>query len=358
MSLFCDITTALRDIQQGKPLIVVDDEDRENEGDIVVAAECITPECINFMATHAKGLICTPVEKSIADRLDFHPMVSKEEEGVCNFAISVDLREGIETGISTADRAKTILHIIKKESRAEDFIRPGHIFPLRAKEGGVLVRAGHTEASVDLSRLAGFQGAAVICEIMNKDGTMARLPDLREFAKKHDLHIFSIADLISYRHGREQLVEEVERREIQTPYGAATLALFREHISGEEHIALITPWQDTPFVRVHVESGFGDLFPVFQETKAENIHKSLAHIQKAGGVFVSLNASKKSPSELHFPGGAQVPPNYTKSYGIGSQILELLGIQEMRLISDTEPKIIGLSAFNIKILETIPLEKL
>jgi 3,4-dihydroxy 2-butanone 4-phosphate synthase/GTP cyclohydrolase II len=258
------IDEAIAEIAAGRPIIVVDDEDRENEGDLIVAAEKVTPEIINFFATQARGLICTPVDSEISARLDFHPMVQKNEESTgCNFAVSVDLREGIASGISAFDRATTIRHIVDPVSKPNDFVRPGHVFPLNAKDGGVLVRAGHTEATVDIARLAGLKPAGTLCEIMNEDGTMARLPELLVFAKKHDLKIISIEALIEYRRQKESLVEKVASATLPTVFGIFDVHVFREKLTETEHVAMVKgdiSASNNPLVRVHSECLTGDVF--------------------------------------------------------------------------------------------------
>jgi len=361
------ITEAIDDIRAGKMLIVIDDEDRENEGDLVVAGEKITPEIITFMATKARGLICAPCDASIAKKLHLLPMVAEMDDNLCPFTVSLDAREGISTGISSADRSHTIHLLTQKDITPHDFVRPGHIFPLKAKTGGVLQRAGHTEASLDFCRLAGLSPVAAICEIMNDDGTMARLPDLQIFAKKHDLKIVSIADLISYRQQEEVLVEKVGESKVETVHGDFRLMIFREKLSGQEHAAFVTPHLGkNPLVRVQSECPLGDLLPNAHCHCREDIAESFSLLAKStNGVFLSMRSGKEdllSGMTRSLASGAEdihenMGHTELRNYGIGAQILRLLGISEMKLLTQSTRKIVGLDAYGLSVTERISLPK-
>ncbi len=370
------IEDALADIAAGKPIIVVDDEDRENEGDLVVAAEKITPETVNFFATEAKGLICTPVDPEIAERLNFHPMVAEAEPDACNFSVSVDARVGIKTGISAADRALTIKKIMDPDTAPADFVRPGHVFPLRAKTGGCLVRAGHTEASVDLCKLAGLQGGAVICEIMNEDGSMARLPQLMDFAQKHSLKIMTIEALISYRRNQETLVEEVAQAQLPTVFGIFDIRVFKEKLTGLEHVALIRgdiSSVDAPLVRVHSECLTGDVFRSLRCDCRSQLDAALDRVAEEGvGVILRMAqegrgiglAAKIKAYELQDTHGLDtVEANNRlgfkddlRDYGIGAQMLKSLGVTKMRLLTNNPRKIVGLSGYGLQAIERVPID--
>lgn len=353
------IEEAIQAIKDGKIIIVVDDEDRENEGDFLTAARNVSPEVINFMATHGKGLICAPLVEDDCDRLGLELMVQKNSASYeTPFTVSIDLiGHGCTTGISATDRAKTILALINPETKPEELGKPGHIFPLRAKKGGVLRRAGHTEAAIDLSRLAGFEPAGVIVEIMNEDGSMARLPELMEIAKKFDLKIVSIADLISYRLKHESLIEKILESELKTIWGDFRLAAFRQTTTDDEHLAFIKgDWQEGESVLVRVESSSftHNLLDAIRSDRQSNLSAALQMIEEEGkGVLVFMQQTEKQISlidELTAYNGSQ-PKTFSdnKDYGIGAQILRYLGVKNLRLISNN-------SALNKSVINAYGLE--
>lgn len=358
-SPFDSIESAIQDIADGKIIIVTDDENRENEGDLVMAASKATPEAVNMMIRHARGLICAPTTGAQLRRLGINPMVQENREShKTAFTVSVDAAEGITTGISAYDRARTISLLADPEAKPEALVQPGHIFPLRARDGGVLERAGHTEAAVDLASLAGLHPSGVICEILNDDGTVARLPELIEFKKKFGLKLVSIADLIEYRHRRDKLVEQVCVRPFESEYGDFTLHIFRNKLDGRHHFAFVLGGldQEPTLVRVHSENLLSDLFRQRGSDSHDALIGSLEAISQAGrGVVLYME---------HAQGGADVLDRLAarhgtgmsfRDYGIGAQILVALGLRKIRLLSNSSRKVVGLDGYDLEIVELVPV---
>lgn len=371
------IESALEDIKNGKLVIVVDDEDRENEGDFITAAQKVTPEIINFMSTYGRGLICAPLSEERCDELHLQAMVSDNTSlHSTPFTVSVDLLgQGCTTGISAHDRAKTVQALIDPATKPHDLGRPGHIFPLRAKKGGVLRRSGHTEATIDLARLAGFEPAGVLVEIMNEDGTMARLPQLTELAKKFDLKLVSIKDLIAYRLSKESLIQEEERVQMPTKYGMFELVAFKQLNTGDVHLAIKKgDWeQDEPvMVRVHSSCITGDILGSLRCDCGDQLHKALRMIEEAGkGLVLYMNQegrgigllNKLKAYKLQEQGLDTVEANLQlgfgmdeRDYGVGAQILRHMGISKMKLMSNNPKKRAGLLGYGLEVVETIPIE--
>ncbi len=372
---FSSISEAIEDIKAGKFVIVVDDEARENEGDLVLAAEKVTPEAINFMASHARGLICLPVTGERLDELGIPLMVNNNTSPFCTaFTVSVEAKHRVTTGISAYDRAETIKAIIDPTTKPEDIARPGHVFPLRAREGGVLVRAGHTEAVVDLARLAGLYPAGVICEIMNEDGSMARLPQLEVMSEKYGIKIISISELIAYRRRHEKLVHQVAKAKLPTNYGEFVAIAYKSDIDPDEHLALVLgdiSTRKSVLVRVHSECLTGDIFGSLRCDCGEQIRMAMKRIAEEGrGVLLYMRQegrgigfhNKLCAYELQDKGLDTVEANLSlgfepdlRDYGIGAQILADLGLRKIRLLTNNPKKVIGLEGYGLKVVETIPI---
>lgn len=370
------IDEAIADIKNGKFVIVVDDEDRENEGDFICAAEKITPEMVNFMITEGRGVVCAPLTEERCAELELEMQVEKNTSiHATPFTVSIDKLEGCTTGVSAADRAATLRALADPDAKPETFGRPGHIFPLRARSKGVLRRAGHTEAAVDLARLAGLYPAGALIEIMNEDGTMSRLPQLIKTAQKFDLKIITIKDLIAYRLKTESLIEKGETVDMPTMYGHFKLTPFKQLSNGKEHVALVKgSWEknEAVLVRVHSSCITGDIFGSMRCECGEQLHKSMELIEKAGkGVIVYMNQegrgiglmNKIKAYKLQEEGLDTVDANIhlgfeadERDYGVGAQILRELGLSQIRLMSNNPVKRIGLEAFGLSIVENVPIE--
>jgi 3,4-dihydroxy 2-butanone 4-phosphate synthase / GTP cyclohydrolase II len=373
---FATIEDAIEDIRQGKFVVVVDAADRENEGDLTIAAQFATPEAVNFMATHARGLICLCLTEERCDALGLKPMTYNNETPYeTAFTISIEARDGVTTGISAADRSRTIQVAIDPTKGSEAVVQPGHVFPLRARPGGVLQRTGQTEAAVDLARLAGLNPAGVVCEIMNEDGTMARVPDLIRYCQKHDLKLITVADLIEYRRRTEVLVERTTTVRLPTSYGEFSAVAFRELLTGKHHIALVkgnVDGAEDVLVRVHSECLTGDVFHSLRCDCGEQLDQALARIgAEECGVLLYMTQegrgigllNKLKAYELQENGLDTVEANLElgfppdlREYGIGSQILADLGLTTIRILTNNPRKITGIEAFGLKVVEQVPIE--
>jgi len=374
-SPFSPIPEILKEIRRGRMVIVTDDSDRENEGDLVIAAAKATAKTVNFMASHARGLICVPITEERARQLGLQRMVAHNREIYkTDFTVSVDAASGVTTGISARDRAATIKVLADPTASPSDLVQPGHIFPLQAKPGGVLRRAGHTEAAADLARLAGLDASGVICEVLNPDGSMARLPDLRKFAKKHELKMCSIEDLIAYRRTRERLVEREQKVSMPTDFGDFDLYLYLSKVDGAHHLALvkgeINPDQPV-LVRVHSECLTGDVFGSRRCDCGSQLHHAMKQIQDAGaGVLVYMRQEgrgiglgpKIHAYKLQEEGLDTVEANERlgfpmdlRDYGLGAQILADLGVKKIRLLTNNPRKVVGLEGHNLEIVEQLPI---
>lgn len=375
-SVFDSIDACVEAFRQGQMVIVADDESRENEGDLIIAAEKVTPEAINFMVMHARGLVCVPMTGTRLRQIGVEraPSRNRGDKFATAFTYSVDAAAGVTTGISAADRARTVQVLVDEASGPQSVVSPGHIFPLEAREGGVLVRAGHTEAAVDLAKLAGFKPAGVICEIMLPDGSMARLPDLRVFASRHGLKMLSIADLIQYRRRRERLIDFIEEVALPTAYGHFTLRLYTSSPDGMDHLALIKGKlsdSPAPLVRVHSECLTGDVFGSSRCDCGSQLHAAMRMVEKEGcGVILYMRqegrgiglANKLHAYKLQENGFDTVEANIKlgfpadmRDYGVGAQILADLGLKRIRLMTNNPKKLIGLQGYGLEIAERVPV---
>src|SRR5437867_4506690 len=372
---FASIPDAAADIREGRMIIIVDDEDRENEGDLVCAAEKITPEIINFMARHARGLICLPLTEERCDELNLHAQVAENTSRLGTaFTISIEARRGVTTGISAADRATTILASVDPRTSAHYLARPGHIFPLRARKGGVLVRPGQTEAAVDMARIAGLYPAGVICEIMNEDGTMARLPQLRDFAVVHGLKIITVADLVHYRISKEVLVRRAVETDLPTVYGRFRAIAFENTINGDVHLAMVmgdVRNDDPVLVRVHTENVTCDMFGSTIDDTGYQLRRALEKISEVGqGVVLYLRQSEHSLDLIHqlrtyalmqerdirkAEASAETGYGLNRDYGVGAQILHELGLRRILLLTNHPPKVTALEGFELEVVVNVPV---
>jgi 3,4-dihydroxy 2-butanone 4-phosphate synthase / GTP cyclohydrolase II len=375
-TVFATIEEAIEEIREGRMVVVVDDPDRENEGDLVIAAQYATPDAINFMAMHARGLICLCLTEEHADEMGLRPMTEHNEAPLGTaFTVSIEAREGVTTGISAADRSRTIQVAINPDSTPSDLVQPGHVFPLRAKPGGVLERIGQTEAAVDLARLAGLNPSGVVCEIMNDDGTMARIPDLVPYCERHGLKLITVADLVEYRRRHEQLVERGASVRLPTEYGDFQAVAFREKLTGKTHMALVKGDVDgaqNVLVRVHSECLTGDVFHSLRCDCGEQLEEALQMIESEGsgvllymaqegrgiGLLNKLRAYElqergldtvEANLELGFPADA-------RDWGIGNQILADLGLTTIRILTNNPKKLTGLDGFGLTVVEQVPIE--
>src|SRR6266480_4584898 len=372
---FASIPDAAADIREGRMIIIVDDEDRENEGDLVCAAEKVTPEIINFMARHARGLICLPLSEERCDELHLITQVADNTSfhGTA-FTVSIDARKGVTTGISAADRATTILTAVDPKTRPQDLARPGHVFPLRAKTGGVLVRPGQTEASVDIARMAGLYPAGVICEIMNEDGTMARLPELREFAVVHGLKIITVADLVRYRISKEMLVRRAVETDLPTVYGRFRAIAFENTINGDVHLAMVmgdVRTDEPVLVRVHTENVTCDMFGSTIDDTGYQLRRALEKVSEAGqGVVLYLRQSEHGLDLIHQlrtyalmqerhiskrEASIEIGYGLNRDYGVGAQILHELGLRRILLLTNHPHRVTALEGFELQVVGNVPL---